>query len=376
MHEERQGGRRRGSWRRLWCVPALISLLTLAGCGFFVNPAGTVTTSANAVYVINAAASTVSGYVIGAGTLTGITGLPGALGFAPQAAVVSLANTYLWVAGPTSVYAYSIGTSGALTAVGAVADATVVAMDVSPDGQWVIGLDSTTQAIDIFAIDTSTGGLTLQAQYPYTITSGIVVPRSVRVSPGGSYIFAALGTAGDAVFSFVTSTGVAAQTQTLATGATTLSDNAAAVNSAGTQLFIARSGSANGVMVYAIGSAGALTPVTGSPFGTGTTPYALQMDATGTYLYAANRGDGTISGFSIGSTGVLTALTTSPFTSGSLVQSLALDSTGTYLFSAAYGGAPDLTMYSFSAATAGALIPVTTETPASNDGSVMVVATH
>ena len=73
---------------------------------------------------------------------------------------------------------------------------------------------------------------------------------------------------------------------------------------------------------------------------------------------------------------MLTALAGSPFTSGSLVQSLALDSTGKYLLAAANAGAPDLTMYSFSTTTAGALDMVTTETAAAGDGSIAVAATH
>jgi len=379
--DERMTTRQPGAWwRALVSGAALGGLLMLGGCGFFVDPnsgTGGGSTSSNVVYVANGTASTVSGYVIGTGTLTSVAGLPGALGYVPQAAAVSLANTYLWIAGPTAIYAYTIGSSGVISSVGAVAASTVLAMDVSPDGQWLVGLDATTQVLDTFQIDTSTGALTLVNQVPYTSATGTFAPRSVRFSPDGNYIFGALGASGDIGFTFTTSTGVAVQTgQTIPTGATTVSDNAVLVNAASNELFIARSGTVNGVLAFTIGSGGVLTAVAGSPFAAGTTPYALQMDKTGTYLYVANRGSGTISGYTVATTGGLTALAGSPFTSGSLVTSLALDSTGTYLLAAANGGAPDLTMYSFSATTAGALDMVTTQTAAANDGSVAVAATH
>ena len=377
MIEGRQIDRGGRQWRRLLAGPAFGWLLALAGCGFFVNPNGTSTgSSSNVVYVANATASTVSGYVVGTGTLTAVAGLPGPLGYVPQAAVVSIPNTYLWIAGPQGIYAYTIGNSGILSSVGAVAASTVLAMDVSPDGQWLAALEVATQTLDIFQINTSSGALTPASTLPYNVASGLFSPRSVRFSPNGAYLFAALGAAGDVGFSFDTGTGVATATTPLSTGATTVSDNAVLVNAASTVLYIARSGTVNGVMAFTIGSGGALTPVAGSPFLAGMTPYALQLDATGSYLYVANRGSGTISGFSGAGTGVLTALAGSPFTSGSLVQSLALDSTGKYLLAAANAGAPDLTMYSFSTTTAGALDMVTTETAAAGDGSIAVAATH
>jgi 6-phosphogluconolactonase (cycloisomerase 2 family) len=100
----------------------------------------------------------------------------------------------------------------------------------------------------------------------------------------------------------------------------------------------------------------------------------VQLDATGRYLYVANRTDGTISGYGIGAGGVLTALSGSPYASGTLVTSLARDSSGKYLFAAAAGGSPDLTMYSFDATAAGRLDQATTATTGSDPVSPLVVA--
>jgi trimeric autotransporter adhesin len=103
---------------------------------------------------------------------------------------------------------------------------------------------------------------------------------------------------------------------------------------------------------------GSLTPVTGSPFYTNlNTPLGLAIDHTGTYLYAANNGNGTISAYQINqTTGALTALTTgATITTGTTASAPVfetLDPTGTYLYAANSG---DETVASFSIGSGGAL---------------------
>lgn len=359
-------------------VILLAFTLFLTGCaGFFVNPASSTTgSSSNLVYVANATSQTIGAYQISSGALTTVSGSPFALGYTPQALVVSRANTFLYVSDSSAgVYGYSIGSDGALTSLGQLVGNDVLSMDVSPDGQWLAGLDGTTQVLDVFSINTSTGALTLKNQVAYTAT-GTVRPKMVRFAPSGAYLFAALGTAGDAVFTFATSNGAALQSQALSLSATTISDNAIAVNSASTVLYLARSGTSSGVGVYTIGTNGALTAVSGSPFAAGGTPYDVAVDPTGTYVYTANRGDGTISGFLIGSTVALTALGSSPYTSGALVTSLAIDKSSTYLLAGANGSYPDLTMYSFNSTTAGKLDTVASVTSTTTAGLVAIATTH
>ena len=129
--------------------------------------------------------------------------------------------------------------------------------------------------------------------------------------------------------------------------------------------------------VYAIGSGGALSSVAGAPFAAGSGPFAVAVDATGKYVYAANRTSGSIAGFTIGTGGVLTAVSGSPFTSGTSVVSLTAEKTGKYLLAAAQGGVPDLTMYSFDA-TVGGKLDTIVQGAAGTDpaSSLLVVATH
>jgi 6-phosphogluconolactonase (cycloisomerase 2 family) len=177
----------------------------------------------------------------------------------------------------------------------------------------------------------------------------------VKVSPTGNYVFAALGNGGDRVFSLNTTTGTTTYVQGLQLTSSSTNDNAVAVDSTGSYLYVARSGTNSGIAVYTIGANGALNPISGSPFAAGNGPFALAIDKTGKYLYAANRADGTISGYTIGTGSTLTAISGSPFDSGDFVNTLGIDPGGTYLLAGAGNGNPDLSMYTFDATTLGKL---------------------
>ena len=387
-----------------------VALSGLTGCsGFFppipktpVTPGGN---SGNSVYVANLTTSSIGGFSIIPATaavpatattpavpavppsLSALSNLPTAAGFQPLSMAVTPGNTFLYVGGTSGIYLYLINSTGTLTTpssgtIQAVAYA--ASMAVSPDGQWLIALDGTTQQLDIFQINSSTGALTsvgANAPAVYSVQSGVWQPTSVRISPSGTLIFAALGTGGDAVFTFNTQTGAAVSSQYLPTGNTTTSDFGVAIDPTTTYAYIARSGTNGGVAVFSIGSGGVLSQVKGSPFAAGNGTYSVAIDSTGTYLYAANRTDGTISGYTIvpatATAGLsLTPLSGSPYAAGSVVQSIGIDSTGMFLLAASAGG-PDLTMYSFDTTTPGKLDQVTTAaTDTDPAGAIALALTH
>jgi 6-phosphogluconolactonase len=384
--EERHGRGVMGSGylRRRAAALLVMALPALVGCsGFFVpvngGGGGGGGASSNNVYVANSVTNSVSGFAVGTGTLKAVPNSPLALGYSPVAMVVTPSNSFLYVAGASSINVYPIGTDGSLTVLSGgntAAVATVVSLDVSPDGNWLFGLDGLQQKLDVYQINTATGGLAVAAAVPYPVQDGVWIPRMVRVSPNGTLVFAALGTAGDAIFTFNTATGVAVHSEHLNL-ATNASDNALAVDSNSAYLYVARSGVGPGVAVYTIGAGGHIDPVTGSPFAAGTQTYSVVLDSTGKYVYAANRGDSTISGYAIGAGGVLTALSGSPYASGSQVTSLGRDRSGAYVLAAAANGAPDLTMYSFSTVTPGALVKATSvATDTAPAGAIAVALTH
>jgi 6-phosphogluconolactonase (cycloisomerase 2 family) len=371
-------------------IAGVLTLPVFTGCGDFFPPvngggSGGGSTS-NRVYVANQAANSIGGFAIGTGTLAAVNNSPLATSYKPLSMVVTPNNSLLYVGSSTGIFVYFINSDGSLRAPSTGSQPAGVfapAMAVSPDGQWLIALDGRSQQLDIFQINATTGALTsLNPAASYSATSGTWQPSDVRVSPDGTLIFAALGTAGDVVFTFNTSTGVATSSQGLSTGNTQAGDFGLAVSAKTTYLYIARSGTNGGVAVYSIGSGGTLTPVTGSPFAAGNGTFSVALDKTGTYVYAANRTDGTISGYTIvPSTTVLglslTPLGGSPYTSGTTVQSIGIDSTNKYLLAAAVGGAPDLTMYSFDVTVPGKLIQATSvATGASPAGAVALALTH
>ncbi len=386
---------RKGSVQLWVAVAAAAVLPVFTGCGGFFPPissgagggGGAGGATGNRVYVANQSASSIGGFTIGTtGTLTAVTNSPVTVGFRPLSMVVTPNNSLLYVGAATGVFVFFINSDGSLTTPGTGSQAAGVfatAMAVSPDGQWLIVLDGTTQQLDVLQINASTGALSsVTSPATYSIRSGTWQPSDVRISPDGTLIFAALGTAGDAVFTFNTTTGVATSSQGLSTGDTATGDFGVAVSPNTTYLYIARSGTNGGVAVYSIGPGGALTPVAGTPFAAGGGTFSVALDNTGTYVYAANRTDGTISGYTIvpGATAAalsLTPLNGSPYGSGLGVQALGADSTGKYLLAAAFNGSPDLTTYSFDASVPGRLdLAGSVATGVDPAGAVALALTH
>jgi 6-phosphogluconolactonase len=235
----------------------------------------------------------------------------------------------------------------------------------------------TQQIVDEYQINQTTGGLTPLTPTAYTIASGTWSPKAIRAAPGGGYVFLALGTGGDVVMTLNTTTGALLQTQQLGLGSTLTSDNALAIDSKTTYVYIARTGTNGGLAVYSIGTNGLLNSVTGSPFVAGAQPFSVVLDSSGKYVYVANGNDATISGYTIGTGSVLTPLAGSPYASGAQVEALGRDSSGKYLLAAAYGGTPDLTMYSFDVATPGQLDTVTSAATGTDPANAIAIAlTH
>jgi len=375
----------RQSKRRSVGALAAIALVmgNLSGCGdFFVPPnnGGGGTTGGSRLYVTNSLTNSLSGFTVGTGTLSAVPNSPLALGYPPVDAVVTPDNAFVYLAGPGAIYVYTINSDGSVTAASGgagVAIVNVVSLAISPDGNWLFGLDNTTTVVDEFKINKSNGTLTSVAAVPYSVSNAVVSPKMVRVSPAGNLVFIALGTGGDIVFTLNTTTGGLVNSQQLTLASSKTSDNALAIDSTTSYLYIARSGDSGGIAVYTIGSGGVLNSISGSPFGSGPQPFFLTLDSTGKFLYAANRTDGNIYGYAIGNGSALVPTSGSPYTSGSQVNSLGIDKSGKYLLAGAFGGSPDISMYSFDATSPGKLNSVTSTASGTQPAGVTAVAlTH
>jgi hypothetical protein len=142
-------------------------------------------------------------------------------------------------------------------------------------------------------------------------------------------------------------------------------------NPAGTMIFISDT-TQNGIYAYSIGSGGALSLVSGSPFSVPFEPMNLATDGQGKYLYAIDGDSGLhtgseIAAFTIGSGGTLTPVVGSPFVFP--MWQLQGEPTGHYMVgtsgkTAFYAGSDDDHLYVFSitqsGANAGALTQVGT----------------
>ena len=339
-------------------LAALLAGLSLAltGCnGFFVYPGSSSSSSTGSgdyAYVSNSASGSnyINGYSVSGGSLVATTGSPYSLGFVPSAMVVTIPNTYLYVASSSSggageIYGYSIGTGGALTilnnSLGLEAENSS-ALAVSPDGQWLFSLNSDGLSMEEYKISTSTGLLTAEGNYPITASAGgIVTPNAIKVAPSGNYIACALGTAGVDVFSFATSSGVASSSAAVIPPLNAADGFYSVAIDSSNNLFLAGT---SGLVDYTVvansnGSVTATLASSSSGYSLGTGNNSITVSKNNNYVFAGSQNGGTgstIYAYAIGAGAALTAVTGSPFNAPTDIAALGYDSTGNYLLGIGY----------------------------------------
>ena len=374
--------------KRAVSVLALAALSLAGGCnGFFVYPGslpggGSGSSTGDYVFVANQTAGTVAAYSIGTNSLTVVSGSPFNIGITPVAMAVNPTNTLLFVSGTSGVSGvintYSIASSGVVSLLKTYTLGTTVenALAVSPDGNWLVGLEAngTTSGVatlDTFSIAVSSGTLTTGTPATYSFPSGTIInSRAVTFAPNGLLVFVALGTAGDVVFPFTTASGTWGAGAALTTGSSVSADDGLAATSS--YLFVARTnGSNNGVVATYTVTGGTVSPAAGPPtVAAGEQPYSVAVNSSN--VYVANQAGGTISGYSGATRGTLTALSLSPYTV-SAPTALAIDQTGTYLLEISNTAAGNnLNMYSFDSV--GNLVPSTSVN--AGTGPIAMVATQ
>lgn len=353
--------------------------LLLSGCqGFFVcegkascpsSGSGSGSGSGDYVYVSNAASGStyLAGYDLSDGKLTALSNFPYPLGYVPVALSVAPSNKYLYAAtlpGVTNpgIYQYTIGSDGSLSGGSLLITEAVSSMDISPDGNYLFVVDTDGLTMNEYSVVTSTGALSLIGPFSLPNTTGAtcVLPAgsslpasqscTVKVAPGGAFVVVAMGTAGDAIFPYSSSSGITGTNTFIPSGTTSASptgDYSVAMDK-NNYAYVART---NVLAVYSIASNGAATQQFTQSYTSGTVPRSVTLSydpTTGvsSYVYTANEGASTISGFTIGSTGGLTQLGGSPFAAPANVSALGVDNTGKYLVAAGYDGTSGVELYS------------------------------
>jgi 6-phosphogluconolactonase (cycloisomerase 2 family) len=241
----------------------------------------------------------------------------------------------------TAIYAYSIGTGGALSILNngtAAAGEEVTSMAMSPDGNYLFALDASGSYLAQYSINYTTGALTQQSLTSFNLTG--VTPEAVAVAPSGDFLAVSLGQAGFIVYPYTASTGAVAGTSgTPFTGSTTTSYYGLAIDS-NNNLYVAET---NGVVSVPVNSAGVPTVTSVTPKSAGTGPRGVAV--SGSFVYVANSGDSTISLYTATSGGVLTALGNA-ISGPASVTTLSTDATGKYLLAAGYSSGSGLDLYS------------------------------
>jgi 6-phosphogluconolactonase len=139
----------------------------------------------------------------------------------------------------------------------------------------------------------------------------------------------------------------------------------AAINSAGTFLFLLNQGTApsiaSSISVFSIDTTrGLLTPIAGSPFSfaslSAPNPQFIVASPTSGFVYVSDGASGTISMFSVGASGTLTEIAPAlSIGAGATVAGIAIDSKGQFLYAA---DSANNKIATFSIAAGGGLSPV------------------
>lgn len=198
----------------------------------------------------------------------------------------------------------------------------------TPNGRFLYVPD--VNQIDALGVDTTTGVPTVIPSSPFAAAGD----EQLVVDPSGQFLYASDGESPGGILAFaVGPTGAL----TPVSGSPFAIPNQSVANSepygivdTGQFVYAALLGSSQIAAFSIDSSTGALTPVPGSPFpSTGVLPAILTF--TGKFLYVINATDGSISGYTINpASGALTPIPGSPF--GSENTYFVIDASGKYLY--------------------------------------------
>jgi len=312
------------------------------------------------------AGGTLAEYSLASGVLTALSGSPVSLPLAPTCIAVAPNNAFLYVGTATGVFLYTVGSGGALTEGN---NNTVVylnqsglqvqSMVVDATSSWLIMSYQNSTEIDALPVSATTGLAAGTQAYTASSTFGTLAPE-LTISPANNNVFVALGSGGTNAFGFnassTSSSGPWGTRVSIPLQKSNTSDTAVAVDPTSTYLYVteadlSKTPGAGQLRVIKIAN---LSTDLGD-YATGIGPSAILPDATGAYVYVANKSDSTLSGFTVNTTSqTLTALG-STIPTGNAPIALAEDASKTYIFAVGNGSNPNLWMYAFDSAADGSL---------------------
>jgi 6-phosphogluconolactonase (cycloisomerase 2 family) len=177
-------------------------------------------------------------------------------------------------------------------------------------------------------------------------------PVSIAVNTANTYLYVISGASSATLTEYALSSGaIGAATSTqpltlaayptdtiISTGVTVLANNDAvyvtaydqsAYNPGGTTSSNANPG---WVFGYSVGSSGALTAVSGSPYQAGVKPSALATDPTSRFIFVTDYASNELIGYTVLSTNVLSFMINGPFKTGNEPTAITIDPRGIYMY--------------------------------------------
>ena len=316
--------------------------------------------------------SSISAFSIGGtGALTSVAGSPFATGgtgtgggfVAANRVAASVAGNFLYASncGSSNVSGFSINTAtGTLTAVpgspfptgGTCVGGGAVA--VTPNNQFLYVANEVSHNISAFGIG-SGGALTPLPGSPFA-TGGF--PDGTKVSPDGKFLAVVLGFFNQLAMFSIASNGVLTPVvgSPFGAGGTGIATGVD-INCASNLLFVAEAGGPTIVSVHNIASTGALSPIAGSPFTfSGINSDVVVLSPDDLHAFVSDQVGNTITALNVASGGSLTQVAGSPFANpgGSFPSGMATNQAGTFLYAANINNV----VAGFSVAGSGALAPV------------------
>ena len=226
-------------------------------------------------------------------------------GSAPVALAVTsnYANLYVANQGNNSVVHFTIADTGVLTKKDSITTGdTPVSLAVNPANKYlyvVSGTSSATLSEYSLGTDGSIGSMAAQtALIVPAFSNDTIVPASVTVLPNNNYVY------------------VAAYDQS-------------AYNPGGS---ISSTANPGWVFGYAVGSGGALTATTNSPYKAGVKPSGIAPDPTNRFVYVTDYASNHLIGYAIQTNGSLNFLVNGPFKTGNEPSAVVVDPRGTYIY--------------------------------------------
>ncbi|MGO9971670.1 MAG: lactonase family protein [Solirubrobacteraceae bacterium] len=256
-------------------------------------------------------------------------------------------------AAPTSAFPYEQASSSPFSTGSA-----PVSAAFSPNGQLLATADYLAAGLSVFTVNGTV--LTAASGSPFASGNG---PDALAFNPTGTLLATAnLADGTVSMFSVNTSSGVLTPVTGSPFGTGEQIDlnglgpmpRSVAFSPDGTLLAVANSED-DTISIFAVDSSGNLTEISGSPFATGSDPVSVTFSPNGSLLAVANSEDGTVSIFSVGQSNTLTPVSGSPFSTGNGPASVAFSPNGSLL---AVANSTDGTVSLFSVASGGSLSPI------------------